>query len=94
MKSIDGFNDYYVTLCGRVISKKYHKQCNPNSKLKQLKPWFNKGYEYITLVVDNVKHKRKVHRLIAQAFINNNQNKPYINHKNGNKSDNRVSNLE
>ena len=53
------------------------------------------GYYCVTITLKN--HKQKVvqvHRLIAQTFIPNPKNKPQVNHKDGNKLNNDVSNLE
>lgn len=52
------------------------------------------GY-MITNLIRGGKNKRcYVHRLVAEAFIDNSDNKPEVNHKDGNKSNNNVSNLE
>lgn len=59
-----------------------------------LKSHFQKGYHKLRLYKDNTWHNFLVHRLIAIAFIPNPYNKPYINHINGNRSDNRIENLE
>lgn len=52
------------------------------------------GYFQMRLTKNNRSICFKAHRLVAMAFIANPENKPYINHKNGIKTDNRVENLE
>lgn len=52
------------------------------------------GYEFVTLYKSGVRKQYKIHILVAQTFILNNDNKPQVNHINGIKTDNRVENLE
>lgn len=51
----------------------------------------NLGYSSVVLGKDNM---QLVHRLVAQAFLPKIEGKDFVNHKNGNKKDNRVENLE
>ena len=52
------------------------------------------GYKRIWLYVDGKSKEVLIHRLVAQTFIPNPCDKPQVNHKNGDKTDNRVDNLE
>lgn len=54
----------------------------------------NCGYEYVTLYCNGYHRSIEVHRLVAMAFIPNRHNKPEVNHKDGKKLHNTISNLE
>lgn len=54
----------------------------------------NRGYNFYSFTHNNSKKTRSVHRLVAKAFIPNPLDKPHVNHKDGNKTNNRASNLE
>lgn len=60
-----------------------------------LKPWKNrKGYLHVDLSKNGIRRKALIHRLVAQSFIPNPNNYPEINHKDENKTNNAVDNLE
>lgn len=52
------------------------------------------GYVLFHLKIKNKSYVKSIHRLVAQAFIPNPENKPQVNHKDGNKQNNCVDNLE
>ena len=76
---------YYVSNTGRVKNK-YNKILHTVVG--------SSGYEEICLCVNYKRYYKRVHRLVAQAFLPNPNNYPCVNHINGNKLDNNVSNLE
>lgn len=99
-KDIENYNSYQISNFGNVKSKERVVNCNHNSKRKIkeriLKPLIdNRGYYVVTIYNVNGKSNPKtVHRLVAQAFIENTNNYPVINHIDGNKQNNNVNNLE
>jgi hypothetical protein len=85
-KTIKDFPNYMITDKGKVYSKisnKYLKNCSDSM-----------GYEIVTLYKYAKKKTRTIHRLVAEAFIENPLNKKEVNHKDGNKQNNNISNLE
>jgi ribosomal protein L37E len=104
-RDIQGWEGYYeVSSLGRVRQNhKYEYYSGKNYPGKMIKPAKRsakgKGAKYRHISLSSKALGRKfqwyrIHRLVAQAFIPNPENKPYINHKNLNKTDNRVENLE
>lgn len=65
---------------------------SPATLLKQGKS--KSGYMIVCFCIDGIKSNHNVHRLVARAFIENQANKAQVNHKDGNKLNNCVNNLE
>lgn len=82
---------YQVSNLGNVRSLNYHRE----NKIKRLKKSNDKaGYLVVGLCKNGKIRTYKVHRLVAEAFIFNPDNLPQINHKDENKNNNSVFNLE
>lgn len=65
------------------------------TKERVLKPYKNSwGYLLVDLRKDNKRYLKCVHRLVAETFIPNPENKAQVNHKDGNKLNNNIENLE
>lgn len=94
-KDIAGYEDkYQVSNFGRVRSLQYHNT-KGIMRIGYLKPATDGcGYLRCALSKNNKLTTFKVHRLVAEAFIDNPNNLPQINHKDGNKQNYSVENLE
>jgi hypothetical protein len=82
-KPINGFEDYEISNTG-IIRKGE----------KIIKPFDNNGYDRVQLNKGDARVKKLVHRLVAEHFIPTDDNTLQVNHKDMNKRNNEVSNLE
>ena len=90
-RDVPGYEGLYqVSNLGRVRSEK-----RSTTRGVILKGKINThGYVEVTLSKKNVRKTARVHRMVAIAFIPNPEGKPQVNHRNGDRSDNRAENLE
>ena len=81
---------YKVSSHGRI--KSYHERYKKPRILKT--SMTTTGYRKVELAKNKKKKSLKVHRIVAEAFILNEENKPYVNHLDSNPLNNNVNNLE
>lgn len=91
-KDICGFEGLYkISSYGRIKSLHYYG----GNRVKILKPVKDSdGYLTIGIWKDKKRYSKKMHRLVAEAFIPNPENFPQINHKDEDRENNHVENLE
>lgn len=83
---IENFDNYAVSNYGNIKNIK-------NGRI--LTPVVNKnGYYAYTFCQNGIRKNLKIHRLVALYFVENPNNYPYVNHKDGNKLNNNINNLE
>lgn len=86
-RPISGYENLYnISNCGNVFSIKNNRKIKPTKNYK--------GYLMIGLCKNKKRKSCLVHRLVAEAFIDNTNNLPEVNHKDENPSNNAASNLE
>lgn len=84
--TISSYPNYEITKSGLIRHKKF-------KKIKSVYLNYS-GYKMISINNDGKPRPERVHRLLMETFVENPECKPNVNHKNGNKQDNRFSNLE
>jgi hypothetical protein len=99
-KPILGFEGYYEISNNGLVKRAKGKTIYKDGRIAFfsetiLKPSINKkGYLSVYLSKNSKKHTLTIHRIVAIAFIENINNKPQVNHIDGDKKNNSVSNLE
>jgi len=85
------YHDYYVSDTGMVFSFLRARWLKPS---KQLMNGKETGYLCQTLLINGKPMRHYIHRLVATVYLPNPDNKPWVNHIDGNKSNNAIHNLE
>ncbi len=96
-KNIKGYEKYYqISSTGKIksLERKDARGYLRKEKIRKLIKGSTNGYVTIKLMVNKTYKHYLFHRLLAEAFIPNPENKPEVNHKDGNKFNNNISNLE
>ena len=95
---IEDFPEYKINSLGQVFSRYKYKTSIITNDWRQVQPVLDKGIGYYLVTLVNAKTKLRknqfIHRLLAKAFIPNPIGKPQVNHIDGNKQNNDLSNLE
>jgi len=94
-KNIEEFTNYQASNTGKIRNTIFQNNIVKKEKIKEIIPHKqNSGYLIVSLYKNGKHYNRSVHRLVAQTFISNPNNLQQVNHKDGNKENNCVDNLE
>ena len=86
MIKINDYENYYITEEGQVYNAKKGKYLKPSVD--------NLGYLQVTLSKPGKTRPFRIHRLVALHYLEPVEGKTFVNHKDGNKKNNKISNLE
>ena len=99
IKPIKNFDGYYITKEGKVFSdiRRGARDKTRKGELHEVNPRIARnGYMrvYMRNVLDNKRYDKYIHRLVAEYFLEKPEGKNVVNHKDCNRSNNHVDNLE
>ena len=90
-----GFDNYHISQLGRVKSISRKTSTNQLLKERILKQATGtNGYKYVNCRSENKSHTLYIHRIVAIHFLDNPNRLPQVNHKDGDKLNNTMYNLE